>query len=119
MKRVSFKDGVDPTDIFRFTRNCQILFVEVMRYFEINNYPLTITSLYSDRIGMSQKSISTTHFDGRAFDIRSRDLWAPDVPKIVDYFNQSYSNIAPTSITTGKKRCSVFEGDHIHFQVAR
>lgn len=121
MKKVVFKDDVDPRDIWKFTELCKILFMEVMTYCENHDILMTITSLQSDRkhlkLGVHRKS--STHEDGRAFDIRTRDMMADEAMDMVIYFNHQFKNIAAISSSTGEPRCAVLKKDHIHFQVRR
>ena len=117
MKKIVFKDDVDPRDIWKFTENCRILFVEVMQYCENHDILMTITSLQSDRKNV--KSVSTTHEDGRAFDIRTGDMMPDEAMDMVLYFNHNFRNIAAISYKTKEPRCAKLAKDHIHFQVRR
>jgi len=117
LTQISFKSGVDPKDIFHFTKLARILFVEVMQYFRDNNLELVVTSLRSDRMGIN--TASTTHEDGRAFDVRIRNLCPWEVENIVDHFNDQFSNLGAYSIRSGLPVTAHLEKDHIHFQVRR
>ena len=115
MKKISFKEDVDPKDIWKFTDLCRILFTEVMYYFYENNLDLKITSLHSDRVNV--KAISRTHETGRAFDISIKRLSADQIVDIEKYFNCRFKNIAAISYSDGRARCAIAKSDHIHFQV--
>lgn len=117
MKQMVFKEDVDPRDIFRFTELCRMLFVEVMIYCDNNGLTMTITSLHTDRKNI--KSVSSTHADGRAFDIRTRDMMSDEAMDMVLYFNHHFKNIAAISYDTNEPTCAKLKKDHIHFQVRR
>ncbi len=113
--KIQFKEDVDPMDLLNLTQNCAILLVAVHDYLNDRKLQMVITSLQSDRADV--KSVSRTHEQGRAFDIRVRDFEKQDILEVADYFNTFYHNIAAISYRTKKPHCAVVKNDHIHFQV--
>ena len=119
--RITFKRGVDPKDFKWFTKNCELLFVAVMRYCDDHKLPLRITSLINDRKDVMAKS--STHEEGRAFDI-SIDGWDKgNIIDFVEYMNKNYKNIAAISAQDLVPRAAIYHntgsGYHIHLQTRR
>jgi hypothetical protein len=116
---VEFKDDVKPDDIRFFTPNCAILFLEAIRYFEDNGFPMVVTSIKSDRGGI--QTISTTHEDGRAFDVSSKGFSERKIKDVVSHFNSQFKNIGAISYSDLVPRAVLHHdsgyGAHFHFQV--
>lgn len=119
--RLTFKEDVDPRDIRLMTSLCVILFTELINFCKHRKLPLEITSLVNDRGNVKAKS--STHEDGRAFDVSLKGWSAFDIDDCVSYFNTYYRNIAAISSRDQKERAAVYGDplhlDHIHFQVRR
>lgn len=116
--KVEFKEDVEPSDIKWFTHNCAILFVAAMKYFQERNLQFVITSLKSDR-SANLKTVSKTHEEGRAFDVRSRHLNQQQIDDCVAYFEKHYKNIGAISYSTMKPAPCVYHNNHFHFQVRK
>lgn len=73
---------------------------------------IVVTSLISDR--KYAHAVTSTHADGRAFDIRIRDWNEDQVRLFANVINKLLKHLAPPN-----KLVAVIEKDHIHFQVSR
>lgn len=121
MFSMSFKQDVNTKDLSNLTKNCQLLLLGLIKYCAGKEIPLVITSLISDRDGV--KSSSSTHREGRAFDVRTFFWSDRDIEDCVVYFNTYFRNIAAVSASDKIPRAAVYGDekhmDHIHFQVRR
>lgn len=112
---MKLKEDVNPYDFKDLDPAAWILLTAVVLYCHSNNLKLTLTSIISDRNGV--KSVSHTHSEGRAFDIRRRDWSDEDVSRFVAYFNTHYYDIGALSYSDRKVRVAIAKPDHIHLQV--
>jgi len=115
-----FKEGVNPKDLEQLKPAAWILLCNAILYCEEMGLDLIITSLISDRKKLTSES--TTHEDGRAFDI-STWRWSPvQVQRFLYKFNADYSDIGAISSSDGKPKAAVYHnfknlGEHLHLQV--
>lgn len=65
-------------------------------------------------------SVSRTHVEGRAADIRSRNFDNIAIKEFIKFFNHKYEDIAAISRSDGKPRLVVYHdsgnGSHFHVQ---
>jgi hypothetical protein len=111
------KDDIILEDMMQWHESLLWIFSAVVRFCKKNNLELTITSLISDRKNVH--SVSTTHEDGRAFDIRcSGGNWSKVwIHKLVYFLNANYSDWGAISKSTGKPLVALYHNNHIHIQV--
>lgn len=112
---LEFKEGVKVEDIKSFTPNCQILFIEWIKYCQKKNLPCKVTSLIQDRKDVVAKS--KTHEQGRAWDASVWGWSDNDIQECVVHFKDAYKNIAALSYGDLKPRPVVYHDNHLHFQV--
>ena len=97
----------------------RVVLVAVMSYMESKGLDVMITSVL-DEVGVSRKS--STHKDGRAIDIRTRD-WPPGLAdEVTAWINKRFSTgekFDPQRIMLVAKNHNAGWGDHIHLQVAK
>lgn len=78
----------------------------------------TVTTLKEDA-ALGRKS--STHREGRAFDLRTRDWPAPLKKEFEDYFNKKYGSLGALGATTLQPTFLVFHdigwGEHFHVQL--
>lgn len=119
--RITFKPGVDIKDFKWLTRQCEILFVAAMRYCHEHKLPMRITSMVSDRKDVVSKS--STHQEGRAFDLSVHGWEKDNIIDFVEWMNHNYKNIAAISSHDLVPRAAIYHntgnGYHIHCQVRR
>ena len=113
------KDDIILEDIMQWQEPLLWIFAATVRFCKQHNLPLTITSLISDRQKADVQSVSTTHEDGRAFDIRCTggkwsEVW---VHKIVYFLNSNYQEWGAISKSTGKPLVALYHKNHIHIQI--
>ena len=116
--KIQFKSDVNPRDITWFTYSCGVLFLAAIKYFQDRGWEFVVTSLKTDR-SANLKTVSSTHEDGRAFDIRSRNLTELEIENLIKYFEKHYSNIGAISYSDNKARPVVYHNNHLHFQVRK
>lgn len=95
---------------------CDVIIWSIQR--QIN---LVISDAVSDLSeDMALNRVSSTHREGRAFDISTRDWKKDDVDDCISFFAAKYRYIAAVGDDNEPRLC-VFHnagtGDHIHFQV--
>jgi hypothetical protein len=112
---MNFKEGVDPHDLSKFQPATWILWSATILYCEEFKLPLTITSLISDRDGI--KTVSNSHQEGRAFDIRTAGWTEQSIHRFCFIMNRNYRDIAAISASDGVERAAVYHNNHIHMQV--
>lgn len=99
----------------------QIIFLDLCKYCDANDLPRpTLTSLIRGRMPWS---VSDTHADARAGDIRSRVYTKEEIHGMCDFINQKWAAIYGTGQEGKARVCLIFEdcGDnsHLHLQVKR
>jgi len=81
------------------------------------NYTPTVTATLSDiekDRALGRKS--STHREGRAVDLRTRDMPTLLRKNLIEYLTKKYDSIAAAN-KIGLKRLVVDEGDHLHIQI--
>ena len=115
MKLFDYKNDCDPYDMTEWNEALLWIFAAAVRYCREENLALVITSMKSDRKNV--QSVSTTHEDGRAFDIRTRDWNKNTIHKLVYFLNTNYSEWGAISKNSGKSVVALYHNNHIHIQV--
>lgn len=83
---------------------------------------VTITSIHSGREHL--QTISKTHEEHRAIDIRSKN-WPDRYKKqVVEHLNKTMGHHGAVGLLTGKRKVIIFEknakdGEHFHIQVSK
>lgn len=117
MKLFDCKQDVDLYDMQEWSEALLWIFAATVRYCRENNLALVITSLRSDRANV--QAVSSTHDEGRAFDIRTRDWDLPTIHKLCYFLNTNYSDWGAIGKTSGKSIVALYHANHIHIQVRR
>lgn len=115
MKLFDYKTDCDPYDMTEWHEALLWIFAATVRYCREENLALVITSMKSDR--QNVQSVSTTHEDGRAFDIRTRDWDKNTIHKLVYFLNTNYSDWGAISKSSGRSVVALYHNNHIHIQV--
>tara|TARA_S200002703_G_C3778732_1_gene239906 strand:- start:1087 stop:1473 length:387 start_codon:yes stop_codon:yes gene_type:complete len=115
MKLFDYKTDCDPYDMTEWHEALLWVFVATVRYCREEELALIITSMKSDRADV--EAVSTTHEDGRAFDIRTRDWDNSTIHKLVYFLNTNYSEWGAISKSSGKAVVALYHNNHIHIQV--
>jgi len=111
------KNDIDLEDLKELTPAAFILFTHAVLFCQEHRLALKITSLKSDR--KKVKAVSTTHEEGRAFDISIKGWSEMLVHKFIFETNKYYVDIAAISYSDGIPRAAVYHDNHIHLQVRR
>ena len=115
----SLKSDVILADIQQFAPAILPIFTYVVLYAKNNDLPCEITSLISDRKDVV--AVSTTHKDGRAFDLSISGWSMFHIKRLVHNVNINFATIAAISFETGNPTAAIDKnhgtGPHIHFQV--
>jgi hypothetical protein len=97
----------------------QMIFIDLCMFCDKNNLPRpTLTSTIRPKL---PRSISTTHEDGRAVDIRSKVYSQPEIDMMVNYINKKYAEEYGTAPAGKPVKCLIYEeigeDSHLHLQV--
>jgi hypothetical protein len=121
-ERFTIKDDCRLGDMTALHPALYLILSFVLQYCNDHGLECRITSLASDRDGVI--SVSTTHEDGRAFDLGIRESggWSEfHVKRLVQTVNKAFQKIAAVSVASGRPvaayAASHGTGPHIHFQV--
>ena len=117
MKLFDCKSDVDLYDMQDWHEALLWILAATVRYCKQNNLALVITSLRSDRENV--QSVSTTHQENRALDIRTRDWDLPTIHRLCYFLNTNYSDWGAIGKKTGKSIVALYHNNHIHIQVRR
>ena len=115
MKLFDLKPDCDLTDMCEWHEALLWVFAATVRFCRENNLALVITSLKSDRTNV--QSVSSTHEDGRAFDIRTREWDRATIHKLEYFLNTNYSDLGAISKSNGAPRVAYYHNNHMHIQV--
>lgn len=110
------KKGVDPFDFLKLKLATIFMLEKIVEYCALSELDLVITSLISDRDGV--KTVSNTHAEGRAFDIRTRDWTEEQILNLETWANIEFKEIGAFN-KAGQVRAAVYHNRHLHFQVRR
>lgn len=108
--------------LFSYTRlELQIIFLDLCQFCEINELPRpTITSTIRGRL---TRSISDTHSEGRAIDIRSWVYNRKEIDVLCNYVNKKYAKQYGTGPKGKLAKCLIYEeigkNSHMHLQIKR
>ena len=111
----AIKDNVHLGDIQMLHPNLIFVFGVLVKFCADSNIPLTVTSIM-DAVSIR---VSRTHKDGRAIDIRTKNLSTTQIRMIKDHLNK-YNDLGAYSASDGKQRLVVEHvgtAPHIHIQV--
>lgn len=111
------KKDVEILDLLDATENLKELIRGAKWYFDMQELDFVITSIYSDRENV--KTISNTHEDFRAIDIRSKQLNEKQIKSFIQFCEDNYSHIGAISSKDLKVRPCVYHDNHFHLQVRR
>ena len=117
MKLFDCKSDVDLYDMQDWHEALLWIFAATVRYCKQNNLALVITSLRSDRENV--QSVSSTHQENRAIDIRTRDWDLPTIHRLCYFLNTNYSDWGAIGKKSGKSTVCLYHNNHIHIQVRR
>jgi len=118
-----FKTPEEKKRFFYLHPLVRMIAAEVEHHCLVNKMPFIITSTVStideDRRLMRE---STTHLEGRAFDLSTLGMTKRFVDSLVKIFNTKYESIAAIG-KDGEPKLAYFHnngnGDHIHFQIKK
>jgi len=117
-----FKQKSDIALFHQLRLELQIIFLDLCKYCEKRGMPApTITSTIRGRLA---RSVSDTHAEDRAIDIRSWVYNLDEIDDMVDYINGEWADKYGTAPAGQLPRCLVYEGNlgknnHLHLQVRR
>jgi len=119
---LQIKETVFSEDLLMVDPRVLIVLGHFMMYAEKHNLPVTITSIINDRKNIA--SVSSTHEDGRAIDIRSRDWPKESIDGVIDHMNHIANHYGAISASDYERRVIIHHkvkggGEHFHLQVAR
>lgn len=116
------KESVFVEDLLMVNPKLLIALGHFIMYAEKHNLPVTITSIIHDRKNVA--SVSRTHEDGRAVDIRSRDWPKKHIEGVVDHMMHIANHYGAISASDYERRVIIHHkvkggGEHFHIQVSR
>jgi hypothetical protein len=118
------KPEVNPDDWYSVDENLLQILDHVIDFAANEDLPILITSIIRPKIpGVSK---STTHEDGRAFDLSVRGWTIKQIQKLVVEVNANFRSVGALSMKSKQSTAAVYEdgvsagvGAHLHFQVRR
>jgi hypothetical protein len=110
------KDGVNLEDIKKFNSSTLYLLGAINYFCETHGMECLVTSIISDRDGLP--TTSTTHAEGRGFDLRTRNMTYDQILMLANFVNEILGPFCAVDIH-GDPRGAVIEDSHIHIQGAR
>ncbi len=118
MKTFTIKHDVNIEDLTEMTPYALILLGATVAYCYNHKLECNITSLKEEVTGR----VSSSHRDGRAFDLSTKQWKLKDIEKLCNYTNGKYKTISAISASDLKPRACVYhkiEGSayHLHLQV--
>ena len=116
-RKTKFKRDVEPLDLLQLTENMRIILRVSKRFFDHHQLEFVITSIKSDREGV--KTVSTTHEEGRAVDIRSSHLTEDQIKNFLRFCDNQFSHLGAISSKDLKVRACVYHNNHFHLQARR
>jgi hypothetical protein len=119
---VNTKEDIVLEDLLALNPKVFIVLGHFMAYAEKHNLPVTITSIISDRVNV--ESVSSTHEEGRAIDLRSSDWPEYHRQEVVEYMLHIANHYGAISASDNHRRVIVHhdykgQGGHFHLQVSR
>jgi hypothetical protein len=119
---IQLKEDVVLADLLALNPKVFIVLGHFLTYADKHGLPVTITSIISDRENV--ESVSTTHEDGRAIDIRSKDWPLHHRQEVIEYMHHIASHYGAISASDNQRRVIVHhdymgQGGHFHLQVSR
>lgn len=115
------------TDCLRQEYLCTDLFLimcDMLLWCKENNIPPLVTgALSTAQEDKKLKRVSTSHREGRAFDLRSRDFSETQRKDFIKHFTDKYGKLGALSASTKKPTLIVYhdsgQGLHFHVQVRK
>jgi hypothetical protein len=114
---VKFKDGVDPLDLLLLDEKLGTAIFMIETYLKENNMEFVVTSIISDRKDV--QTVSSTHKDGRAIDLRTRNWGAGEIAAFVEWSNKLFRESAAWSKSANAPLFCLYHNNHCHIQVKR
>jgi hypothetical protein len=124
MQNIQFKHPSLIEEYASIRPELQMIVEDIALFCKRQNQPFIITDILSDaEKDKKLKRVSSSHSEGRAIDVRSKDWPDEFIKRLMDYFPKRYERYAAISKETGKPRLMYFHsngnGDHLHLQVRR
>lgn len=99
-----------------------VVLAQLFAFADARQLEVTITSIASGREHTA--TVSQTHAEHRAIDVRSRGWPEQDKLDLVKYLNEKMGHHGAIGYKTGKRRVIIYEknavgGEHFHLQVSR
>lgn len=114
-----FKSSEDIPLFYKTRLELQFIFLDLCLYCESKHLPRpTITSTIRGKLA---RSVSATHEQGRALDIRSKVYSRDEILMMCEYINNKYAKNYGTAPLGKNPKCLIFEDisedSHFHLQV--
>lgn len=124
MAQIKFKTEKEKAEFDKLKPNLVFILLDMASYFNANGYDFVITDVLSEiQEDKKLKRISASHREGRAVDVRVRNIPDDFLKTFEEKFEKIYQNEAAISLKTGKPnlilRHNVGAGDHLHIQVKK
>lgn len=116
---VKFKHDYDKILLYQCHPLLITIVYDLAQFCRQYNYTPTITSTLSDpKIDKKLNRLSSTHRDGRAFDLRVNDMDMRLRKSIKEVFSAKYAKVAAIN-RYSEPRLIVDKGNHLHWQLNR
>ncbi len=115
---IKFKNKKDQKHFLYCAPKLIEVILDMYHYFDDNGHEFMITSfIRSPEENEAVGAKSSTHMQGRAFDLRIHDIPSWFLIECRDYYNKKFENIAAWSLSENKPVLVKLKKDHLHIQI--
>lgn len=125
-RKVNFSTELFLEDFAYMSPKLLLIFAFISHWCDERNIDFVVTSMIrSPKYDAQLKAKSSTHSDGRAFDMSIRPFTYEEIQQLVEDVNKNFDHIGAISARDGKSRPIVVHknhdgfGSHAHVQVRR
>lgn len=122
---VLFKDNSRREEFWQLDERLQFILEDCARWVTAHGYQFVVTDMLSEEEhDKALGRVSTSHLEGRAADIRSKD-WPPEfITKFLKFIDAAHGHHGAISKSDGKRRVAVYHKVannqyHLHIQVRK
>lgn len=119
---IKFKSATEQNEWDLIRKRLQTVLIDIAGYFNANGYDCVLTDLLSEKDeNLKLRRVSKSHDEGRAGDIRTRDIPKEFINEVIKHFNNKYEDWAAISANGGLPCLIVYHnngnGPHFHVQI--
>jgi len=124
MAHIKFKTETEKAEFDKIYPSLRLILLDMASYFNANGYDFIVTDILSEvQEDRNLHRISSSHREGRAVDVRVKNIPGEFLKTFEEKFEKIYKNEAAISAKTGEPNLIVRHnsghGDHLHIQVRK